>query len=125
LTKGEISILTAIATGDTSEKAAAARNVAKSTVDRHVEHMLAKSGLRSRTGLILACATHGIIEISGGKAHWTGRTCLPRHVPQIELRAHPAHPACPPRLPALTHGQAALTGRRRWSGGGARPRRRR
>jgi DNA-binding NarL/FixJ family response regulator len=84
LTKGEIHVLTAIATGDTSERAAATLNIAKSTVNRHVEHMLAKTGLNTRMALILACVGHGIVEISGGRARWTGRSCLPRHVSQAE-----------------------------------------
>jgi DNA-binding NarL/FixJ family response regulator len=78
LTRGEVNVLIAIASGMTSKQAAAALRLSKSTVDGHVEAMRQKAGVATRAALLVVVVAHGIIDMVGGQPRWTGRPCLPR-----------------------------------------------
>jgi DNA-binding NarL/FixJ family response regulator len=78
LTRGEVNVLIAIASGMTSRQAAAALRLSKSTVDGHVEAMRQKAGVATRAALLVAVVAHGVIDVIGGQPRWTGRSCLPR-----------------------------------------------
>jgi DNA-binding NarL/FixJ family response regulator len=78
LTRGEVNVLIAIASGMTSKQAAAALRLSKSTVDGHVEAMRQKAGVATRTALLVVVVAHGVIDMVGGQPRWTGRSCLPR-----------------------------------------------
>jgi DNA-binding NarL/FixJ family response regulator len=76
LTRGEINVLVAIASGMTSKRAATELRLSKSTIDGHVDAMRAKAGVRTRAELLAVAVAHSIIDMTGGTPRWTGRSCL-------------------------------------------------
>ena len=92
LTRGEINVLIAIASGMTSKRAAAVLRLSKSTIDGHVDAMRAKAGVRTRGELLAVAVAGSIIDMSGGTPRWTGRSCLsprPAHAgPALRLSRH-------------------------------------
>lgn len=76
LTKGEINVLVAIASGITSKRAASVLRLSKSTIDGHVDAMRAKAGVRTRGELLALAVAQAIIDMTGGTPRWTGRACL-------------------------------------------------
>lgn len=77
LSRAEVNVLIAIASGMTSRQAATALRLSKSTVDGHVEAMRQKAGVASRAALLVVAVAHGVINMVGGQPRWTGRSCLP------------------------------------------------
>ncbi len=76
LTKGEINVLIAIASGMTSKRAATTLRLSKSTVDGHVDAMRHKAGVSTRGELLAVAVARAIIDMAGGTPRWTGRSCL-------------------------------------------------
>ncbi len=76
LTKGEINVLLAIASGMTSKRAATTLRLSKSTVDGHIDAMRHKAGVSTRGELLAVAVARAIIDMTGGTPRWTGRSCL-------------------------------------------------
>lgn len=62
LTEREVDVLRLIARGHPNKAAAASLGISPKTVGRHIEHIYAKAGVRTRAGATLFALEHGLLE---------------------------------------------------------------
>jgi DNA-binding NarL/FixJ family response regulator len=75
-TETEIEVLCLLAEGLSNLEIAGRMSVSGHTVDRHVTHMLRRSGARNRAGLVAAAFGSGVLMADGHKLRPSGRRCL-------------------------------------------------
>lgn len=95
----ELEVLLEIASGKTSQAAAAALDIKPDTVNEHIRNMHAKAGIHKRAELITMTIVRGIILFEDGAIRWSGRSCVhPRAEPANDepTRREPATPATRP-----------------------------
>jgi DNA-binding CsgD family transcriptional regulator len=75
-TETEIEVLCLVADGLSNAEIAGRMSVSGHTVDRHVTHMLQRSGARNRAGLVSAAFRAGILVANQYELRPSGRRCL-------------------------------------------------
>ena len=75
-TEVEIKVLCLVADGLSNLEIAECMSVSGHTVDRHVTHMLRRSGARNRAGLVALAFRAGVLMVDGFPSRPSGQRCL-------------------------------------------------